>query len=106
MATKQQCSDCAKQSTCQKVTHFENYNLDGCSDFLDIHKTCKDCAHFLGMGDWDLCCTEHHEGYPLGFLCYEDTPACEKFDEKEIIECDGRCLNCDYYDTSDCPDRK
>lgn len=27
-------------------------------------------------------------------------------DEEEFIECDGRCLNCDHYDTSDCPDRK
>lgn len=43
---------------------------------------CKDCAHFLGWGDWDLCCTEHHDGYPFGFLCYEDTPACEKFIRK------------------------
>lgn len=24
--------------------------------------------------------------------------------EEEIIECDGRCLNCDYYGTYDCPD--
>lgn len=48
-----------------------------------MSKTCKDCTHFIGMGDWDLCCTEHHDGYPFGFLCYEDTPACEKFDEKE-----------------------
>jgi hypothetical protein len=44
--------------------------------------TCKDCAHFIGAGDWDLCCTEHHDGYPFGFLCYEDTPACKKFEEK------------------------
>lgn len=22
------------------------------------------------------------------------------------IDCDGRCLNCEYYDTSDCPDRR
>ena len=36
----------------------------------------------------------------------EDTLACEEFEDEEIIECDGRCLNCDYYDTSDCPDRK
>ena len=26
--------------------------------------------------------------------------------EENSIECDGRCLNCDYYDTSDCLDRK
>ena len=45
-------------------------------------KTCKDCVHFIGAGDWDLCCTEHHDDYPFGFLCYEDTPACKKFEEK------------------------
>lgn len=62
-----------------------------------MDKTCKDCSHFIGCGDWDLCCTETHEGYPFGFLCYEDTPACKKFEEKN--ECDGRCM-------SDCTDRK
>lgn len=54
--------------------------------FLDEEKKeedCKSCQNFLGMGDWDLCCSEHHEGYPLGFLCYEDTKACEKFKRKE-----------------------
>lgn len=71
-----------------------------------MDKTCKDCAHFIGCGDWDLCCTESNEGYPFGFLCYEDTEACEKFEDEDNIECDGRCLNCDYYDTYDCPDRK
>lgn len=25
---------------------------------------------------------------------------------EELIDCDGRCLNCDYYGTDDCPDRK
>ena len=24
----------------------------------------------------------------------------------DVIDCDGRCLNCDYYDTSECPDRR
>ena len=47
-----------------------------------MSKTCKDCDHFMGLGDWDLCCTERHEGYPFGFLCYEDTEACKKFKEK------------------------
>ncbi len=55
--------------------------------YVSVHEvkieTCQDCAHFVGCGDWDLCCTESHEGYPFGFLCYEDTPACEKFDAKE-----------------------
>ena len=46
-------------------------------------KTCGDCKKFIGGGDWNLCCTEKHEGYPFGFLCYENTRACEKFAEKE-----------------------
>ena len=33
---------------------------------------------------------------------------CPDCQETEInaIDCDGRCLNCDYYDTEECPDRK
>ena len=42
---------------------------------------CKRCKSFVGGGDWDLCCKEEHEDYPFGFLCYEDTPICEKFKE-------------------------
>lgn len=34
---------------------------------------CKHCHHFIGYGDWDLCCRLKHE------LCYDDTEACEKF---------------------------
>ena len=48
--------------------------------------TCRDCVHFIGSGDWNLCCTESHEGYPFGFLCYEDTPICEKFEKKKIVD--------------------
>lgn len=31
---------------------------------------CRNCSHFLGMGDWSLCCDLRHD------LCYEDTEAC------------------------------
>lgn len=48
-----------------------------------MNKTCKDCTHFIGGGDWNLCCDLSHDGYPFGFLCYEDTPACEKFSPKD-----------------------
>ncbi len=49
------------------------------------NKTCKDCDNFLGGGDWNLCCKNPPEdkvGW-CGFLCYEDTEACENFKEKE-----------------------
>lgn len=84
--SQQYCNNCAKRSTCKKATHFENYSLDGCSDIVDKNKTCKYCVHFIGGGDWSLCCTESHDGYHFGFLCYEDTPACEKFSQKLNID--------------------
>lgn len=51
-------------------------------------KTCKDCDNFLGMGDWNLCCKnppKDQVGW-CGFLCYEDTEACENFKTKLHIK--------------------
>ena len=47
-------------------------------------KTCKDCDNFLGMGDWNLCCKNPPEDRVswCGFLCYEDTEACQNFKPK------------------------
>lgn len=42
---------------------------------------CVFCEHFIGGGDWNLCCDQKHDGYPFGFLCYETDEACEKFKE-------------------------
>ena len=55
-------------------------------------KVCKDCGHFIGCGDWNLCCEIEHptpeekkrgKTYPFGYLCYEDTEACDVFEPKE-----------------------
>ena len=49
-------------------------------------KTCKDCKYFIGAGDWNLCCSNPPASVKdswCGFLCYEDTEACENFKEKE-----------------------
>jgi hypothetical protein len=54
----------------------------------DSRKTCKDCSNFTGCGDWNLCCMNPPEdkvGW-CGFLCYEDTEACNNFKEKENID--------------------
>ena len=49
---------------------------------------CGECKHYLGMGDWDLCCEISHptlkekeEGrrFSFGHLCYDNTPACDCF---------------------------
>ena len=55
---------------------------------LESSKTCKDCANFLGGGDWNLCCKnppEDQVGW-CGFLCYEDTEACQNFKPKLRIK--------------------
>ena len=44
--------------------------------------TCETCKHYLGGGDWNLCCDLTHDGYPCGFLCYKYTPACNKYEKK------------------------
>ena len=55
-------------------------------------KTCGQCKHFTGAGDWNLCCILKHptskekargEYFPFGHLCYEDTETCDLFEEKE-----------------------
>ena len=48
-------------------------------------KTCKDCSNFLDAGDWNLCCKNPPEDQVCwcGFLCYEDTEACQNFINKD-----------------------
>ena len=57
-----------------------------------MDKVCGNCIHFLGGGDWNLCCdvkypTTMEKSFGLtfhvGHLCYEDTLACDMFEEKE-----------------------
>lgn len=36
---------------------------------------CGTCKHFIGAGDWCLCCERHPELY------YKDSPACEDYCE-------------------------
>lgn len=53
---------------------------------------CGSCEHYIGCGDWNLCCSikhptkgEREQGitYPFGHLCYEDTLACDEFKIKQ-----------------------
>ena len=42
--------------------------------------------------------------------CDGDCLNCEHYNTSDCpdrqIDCDGRCLNCEHYNTSDCPDRQ
>ena len=54
----------------------------------DKIKICKTCKNFIGGGDWNLCCKnppQDNESFGLtwgGFLCYEETQACENYKER------------------------
>lgn len=37
-------------------------------------KTCGSCRHYIGGGDWNLCCELQYD------LCYKDTVACNNYD--------------------------
>lgn len=59
-----------------------------------MDKVCGNCTHYMGGGDWNLCCNIKHPTpaesqtgmtWPFGHLCYEDTPACDAF-EPEITK--------------------
>ena len=51
---------------------------------------CESCKYFTGSGDWDLCCLNPPDRRIgcFGFLCYETTPACENYKNKDnkIVE--------------------
>lgn len=43
-------------------------------------KTCFSCSHFLGGGDWGLCCDIRD------ILCYFDTEACNNYKKVDSDE--------------------
>ena len=62
-----------------------------------INKNCSGCIHH------EVCIARHNAGHDN--TCYTDCGGyCTEFIDKELIECDGRCLNYNNYGTSACPD--
>lgn len=51
-----------------------------------MEKTCGSCKHYIGGGDWNLCCNLMYD------LCYEKTKACEKYEysEDKVFELQDR----------------
>ena len=43
------------------------------------HLTCESCEHYIGGGDWNLCCQLKYG------LCYKDTEACHKYMPSDIF---------------------
>ena len=68
------------------VPVFENdeYEWDGVvthwQKLPNFPRYCASCKHYMGMGDWSLCCDLKYD------LCYENTPACSQYEKKEVEE--------------------
>ena len=63
-------------------------------------KTCKDCKYFTAAGDWNICCSNppvRAKDSWCGFLCYEDTEACENFNIRPGLDWTA-CKDCIYFE--------
>lgn len=45
-----------------------------CREKNSYPKTCGTCCHYIGLGDWSLCCDLMYD------LCYDHTEACELYE--------------------------
>ena len=66
---------------CRAARHGFDFGYADALHRVKQGKYCGTCKHFIGGGDWDLCCDLPHPGYTYGFLCYEDTLACDDYEE-------------------------
>ena len=63
----------------ERAEYRANYDaLSFAFEVLVTNHFCSECEHFLGCGDWNLCCSLKNG------LCYKGTAACEHF----IKRCD------------------
>lgn len=75
-----------------KIEDVTNWHVDKCG-------TCK---HYIGAGDWNLCCGIHHptpkeqemgKTFIFGHLCYENTDACDMYEPKGESHVDENCTS-------------
>lgn len=65
---------------CKVMRHAFDFGYHDALYRVKLGKRCGTCKHFIGGGDWNLCCDLPHPEYTYGFLCYEDTLACERYE--------------------------
>ena len=73
-------------------------------NYYEQRVVCLQCPYYYG--ELDDCMVP--ELLEAGARISDESKACRNLDvlDESYIHCDGRCLNCDYYGTSDCPDRR
>ena len=83
------CRKCANKRKCFDAHHhliesmvrdrIRRLVYDGTGDCFK--SSCGECKHYMGYGDWDLCCRLQKRR-----LCYENTESCEALEEREADE--------------------
>lgn len=46
------------------------------------------------------------ESFAVAWIVKSNVKFDKHTEDEDYIDCDGRCLNCEHYDTNDCPDRR
>lgn len=64
-----------RASTVKEYKKHEQYIIiHTVNSVYTLTGTCENCKHYLGGGDFNMCCNLKYN------LCYENTPACNNFD--------------------------
>lgn len=74
--------------TCPSLEKWYQCPLEPEPDWEEIMKeekktmgeTCATCTHFIGSGDWGLCCDLKYD------LCYSCTPKCNEYEERKEVQ--------------------
>ena len=69
-------------NVCKAMHHAFDFGYHDALYRVRLGKRCGTCKHFLGGGDWNLCCDLPHPEYTYGFLCYKDSIACDDYEEE------------------------
>lgn len=56
-----------------------SYSVIPPTKLVCIKHICGNCNHYIGGGDFNLCCDLPHPEFPCGFLCYHNTIGCENW---------------------------
>lgn len=86
----------ARKRLKDKTDDWELVSFTKVTEPCVVQHKCGTCKHYIGCGDWNLCCDIPHPTpkekemgmtFIFGHLCYEDTGACDMYEPKGEILC-------------------
>lgn len=72
------CGEClhyiSASDRCDRTNGICYHGATACKRFESSKSLCGNCKHFLGGGDWNLCCEIKYD------LVYEDSEVCDRYE--------------------------